>query len=104
MKIPKQFNIMGQTIYIEFNNEYCHKNECFGSYIASENKIILSDKHKPNNNRWVKYNKDIVDQVFLHELIHCIYWHLGRKDLFENEELIDSQSGLLLQVFKTSKY
>jgi len=38
------FQILGQTIEVIIDNEYCHKNKCYGQFIPFENKIIIANK------------------------------------------------------------
>ena len=43
------FQILGQTIEVIIDNEYCHKNKCYGQFIPFENKIIIANKFKSKN-------------------------------------------------------
>lgn len=104
MKIPKQLKLLGHTVTVEFDNEYCEKNACFGSYIMHENKIILCDKYRPNNKRWVKIKSDNIEHVFLHELTHAVLYYMNRLELFEDEEFVDQFAGLLHQAINTMEY
>ncbi len=41
--------------------------------------------------------------TFLHELTHAILYHLGEKELNDNERFVESFSGLLHQALTTAK-
>jgi hypothetical protein len=96
--IPKEFQILNHTITVVIDNEYCHKNDCFGQYLYQENKIVLADKYKSKKN-WVSYKKETIEHVFYHELIHCILYYMNN-DLWLDEKFVDQFSGLLAQTMK----
>lgn len=93
--IPKSFKILNHTVEVVIDNEYCHKNDCFGRYITQENKIILADKYKANKN-WVRYKPETVQHVFYHELVHCILYFMDH-ELWDDEKFVDHFAGLLAQ-------
>jgi hypothetical protein len=68
------FQILGQTIEVIIDNEYCHKNKCYGQFIPFENKIIIANKFK-SKKVWVDYKQEIIDATFFHELIHCLLFY-----------------------------
>lgn len=94
--IPSKFKIFNHTIDVIFDNEHCHKNECFGQFFHQENKIVLADKYKVKKN-WIKYKPEIVEHVFYHELVHCILYYMN-SDLWLDEKFVDQFAGLLAQV------
>ena len=48
--------------------------------------------------------QDKVEHVFFHELLHAIFYKLGRNQLKDDEELVEQMAGLLHQAFKTAEY
>lgn len=99
--IPTQFNLLGHTILVKIDNEYCEKHDCMGRFIAVENTIIVSDKYKVNG-RWKAYKKSVVEHTFHHELVHCILYYTGNEKLWLDEQLVDSIGGLYHQ-YETSR-
>ncbi len=96
--IPKSFNILNHTVEIVYDNEYCHKNNCFGQFLYKENKIILADSYRTKK-QWRKYKPEIVEHVFYHELTHCILYYMNH-ELWDNENFVDQFGGLLAQVLE----
>jgi hypothetical protein len=94
--------MLGHTIEVVVDNEYCHNNNCLGIFLALENKIIISDRYKTNKS-WRKYKSSIVEHTFYHELTHCILYHTGHGKLWLNEMLVDAVGGLYLQFERSKK-
>jgi hypothetical protein len=99
--IPTQFNLLGHTILVKIDNEYCEKHDCMGRFIAVENTIVISDKYKVNK-RWRAYKTSVTEHTFHHELIHCILYYTGNEKLWLDEQLVDSVGGLYHQ-YETSR-
>ena len=97
--IPKSFSILNHTIEVVFDNQYCHKNDCFGQFLSYENKIILADRYKADKS-WKKHKIETVEHTFYHELTHCILYYMNH-DLWLDEKFVDQFGGLLAQVMKT---
>ena len=45
---------------------------------------------------------EIMQQTFLHELAHCIYYCYGHPEEFENEGIVEAMAQGLYQWFKTA--
>lgn len=92
--IPKSFELAGQqyTVAIEPN---LHTGNLAGQIIYKEGRILISDDIKNHDYRAV---------TFFHELMHAIFFALGKDDLRADEELIDAMASLMWQFVKTSKY
>jgi len=73
------FQILGQTIEVIIDNEYCHKNKCYGQFIPFENKIIIANKFK-SKKVWIEYKQEIIDATFFHELVHCLLFHFANSN------------------------
>ena len=68
------FQILGQTIEVIIDNEYCHKNKCYGQFIPFENKIIIANKFK-SKKVWIDYKQEIIDATLYHEVIHSLLFY-----------------------------
>lgn len=91
MKIPRQFELVNETIKIEknkfLNNEKGHIG--YADYI--NNKIILDD-----SDFWKKKQ----DEGFCHELVHWILYKMNN-DLEKDENFVGLFGSLLHQALKT---
>jgi Zn-dependent peptidase ImmA (M78 family) len=97
IKIPKKFNVAGQTYTVVMDTG-----------IQMEEDGILYDCHglcQPQFNK-ITINKEAqLDRkhvTYLHELTHVILHEMGH-ELYHDETFISVFSGLLHQVFITSK-
>lgn len=99
IKIPKQFQLFGMTISVEFNNEKCKDHNAFGISYTGSCKIYLTNK---DENGLIP--KEKIEKVFFHELTHFIFNSIYEFDLDENEKLVNLFGSLLHQFLKTSKY
>lgn len=99
--IPSEFNILGHTIHVIVDNDYCHNNECTGRFIEWENKIIIADRYKTPKT-WRKYEQSIVEHTFYHELTHCILYY-AKSELWLDEKFVDTVGGLFHQFTITKK-
>jgi hypothetical protein len=89
------FQILGQTIEVIIDNEYCHKNKCYGQFIPFENKIIIANKFK-SKKVWIDYKQEIIDATFYHELIHCLLFYADSESWLD-EKLVDKLGNFLHQ-------
>jgi len=97
-KIPKQFELMGQTVYVEWVDDLQHDKDAFGTANFRDNKICLQRPTKTQ-----PLPKDKMEHIFFHELAHWIMHTMGQQDLMVDEVFIDNLGGLLYQSIKTSK-
>lgn len=97
-KIPKQIQIMGQTIKVRHFKKL-PKSEALGEAWYQINEIRLTKYDKDEN----LINKDQCNVIYWHEVIHHIMANLNREDLRKDEVLIDQIAGLVYQAIKTSK-
>ena len=47
--------------------------------------------------------EDAQEQTLYHEVVHCIFEEIGRRDLFEDETLVQSFAALLHQFERSKK-
>ena len=103
MKIPKSFKLFAQTIKVVKNGEpFIENASAFGFASYQTNKIHLNYK--------LKSTKKMMEQVFLHDLMHfVVYFAEGccvkdEQYLHANEEFVDLMSNLLHQALVTMEY
>lgn len=99
MRIPKRFKLMGQTIDVVYDAKMADTDDCSGLAKYRFNQIALL----PNTEGTLRLPTRI-EQTFLHELIHWMFYVLGETDLRNNEKLVDSMAGLLHQALTTMEY
>ena len=97
-KIPKQFSLMGQTIYVEFRDDLVHGADAHGTANYRENKIYIQKPTKSWN-----LPKDHLEHVFFHELAHWVLYTLKQDELYNNEPFVDMLGGLFYQAISTAK-
>lgn len=92
MIIPREFQIFGETYKVKQLLKI-HKDGRWG-------------EHQPTGNI-IKIKKDLnteqKEQVYLHEIVHCILTNLSYTELNDNEEFVDRFAKALHQIIKTSK-
>lgn len=99
IKIPKEFQLFGRTIKIEYDDRRCDDKNAYGLSEYGNQKIILSKFEGIDEIPKVK-----IEQTFLHELLHQILDTLCERDLSRNEQFVNNVSCLLHQALKTAKY
>jgi hypothetical protein len=97
MKIPKKFKLHGFDIDVEFSDTLRNKTDRDGESRYRENKIIL------HSNKDGVYTNQMREQVFLHELVHHILYHMYEDDQ-KDEKFVECFSFLLHQALETMEY
>lgn len=98
MIIPKQFQLLGQTIVVEWDDSLAHTMDALGTTHPRENKIKLQ---KPNKGWGVPAEK--LEHTYYHELVHWILLSMSQTELFQDEVFVDTFAGLLHQAIKSAK-
>ena len=98
MFIPKQFELISQTIKVEEVENLVAENNAMGLTLLNQNKILLQKSTKA-----FPIPKDQQYKTFFHELSHCLvgaaqFHHLNDT---EKEVFIDLLGDLLYQFEKT---
>lgn len=89
MKIPSKVKIGGITFNTQIAESRAVENGfLFGEITYMDSKIYLNEKISPK----------VMQQTFLHEVIHGILRVMGRKDLNEDEYFVDGLSMNIYQV------
>jgi len=99
IKIPKKFQLFGQTIEVKTLPHLTSDNGTLGEAILGNNKIVLQESVDGR-----KLNREQLEWVFLHELTHMILFHMGEKELVTDEQWVDFFARLLHQALKTMEY
>jgi predicted SprT family Zn-dependent metalloprotease len=96
--IPKQFNLQGQTITVEWDDNLTHTMDAHGIAAFRENKLKLQ---KPTAKPTLPLDK--IEHIYYHELVHFILNAMSQSELAHDEGFVDNFAGLLHQAIKTSK-
>jgi len=95
IKIPKKIEVIGSTVEIIWDEEYCERFGVLGQADVNHNKIFLKKIHENK-----KFTDDALVETFLHELVHFMMRKLGKTDLNADETFVESFSNVLHQVIK----
>jgi len=98
VNIPKQFTLLGHTITVEFDPALYCKEEEYGECHFDTLSIKLQSQTEG-----YPLQRCLVEQSYLHEVTHMILYHMGEKELNDNEKFVDLFAGLLHQVLTTAK-
>lgn len=90
--IPKSFTVFGEKHKVSFVKNVSLK--VVGEWIPEKNRIRIK----------ADLAEDRKEQIYMHELTHCILDHLSYSDLSSDESFVDRFSKALHQVLKTSEY
>ena len=102
MNIPKKFNLLGQTITVEYDESLHHNDDVHGWAKYRQNKIVLqpSTKQAPITRESLEHN-------FMHELTHFVLYMSGEDSfevpLHQRECLVDRIAGLMHQAYNSSE-
>jgi predicted SprT family Zn-dependent metalloprotease len=96
IKIPEKLKLMGQTIRVVHEDGLVTRCDAVGHARYRENTIALQKSTEGYN-----LSDEQIEETFLHELIHFVFYKLGERELMENEKLIDGMAGLLHQALRT---
>lgn len=117
IKVPKQFELAGRTIKVEFTDKFNNIDDQIGIADYCQNKIVIlkgtykklldnenkffysKEFHYPNKEYLLK---DESQYVYLHELIHWILYVMGNP-LHKNEGFVTMFAELLKQAIVTAK-
>ena len=99
IKIPKEFELFGQTIKVKYDKELIYRQSNSAESHMRFNEIIIQP-----DTEGISMNEDQKAKSFFHELLHQILDRLGYRELSENEFLVIAVGNLLHQALKTAKY
>lgn len=90
MAIPKSFECMGFTVTVEVKDIDKENN----GHFHGQTQLIEIDKTA---------SKQMREQTFWHEFMHCALTNLGYEELNSNEQFVDQMGQCLYQLQKTRK-
>jgi len=99
LRIPKRFQLMGQTIEVVYDASLNDVDDNVGQTRYRRNQIALQ-----KNVEGVFRPQSKIEQTFCHELIHWILYMFGEEKLRLDEKFVDTFSGLLHQAITTMEY
>ena len=97
--IPSSFYLFGQKIIVEMVDTLADDEDATGLALYRKN-VIQLQKHNVGIHR----PQTQLESSFLHELMHYIFFMLGKDDLRKDEVLVDSIGRLLHQAMTTAEY
>lgn len=98
MIIPKKFNIAGRTINVRWADTHEFDSDTIGQIFHDKCEIVIG---KGNTKRPI--SDDTKDQVFWHEVVHCILATMEERALNSNEQFVDVMASFIHQVIISSK-
>lgn len=98
MNIPTEFKLFGQTYTVKHDEKALVNESNAGMAEFRSNEILIL----PAKNHY-GYCRQQREQVFCHELIHCMFAALNIPDLRDNEELVDNLGSLFHQFLETKE-
>lgn len=97
--IPSSFYLFGQKIAVEWVDALIDGEDCTGLSVYRRNVIQLQ-----KSNSGIIRSASQLESTFLHELVHYIFFMLGKDDLRKDEVLVDTIAKLLHQAMTTAEY
>ena len=94
MNIPKSFMLAGQNITVVLIPDLYEKRNIVGEALYFQQKIILDTG---------SCSQEQVEQNFLHELMHWIFFVMNEDKLRNDEKIVDVIAHFLHQMHKTTK-
>lgn len=79
MIIPNKLKILGFDWSVEINKDVAYQGNVFGSTHHSSQKIFLEPEDRST--------KQKQEQVFLHEVMHAVWWSLGLVEIHKDNPI-----------------
>ncbi len=99
MKIPKRFQLHGQTIEVKFSDKLFSSEDSLGINSLRKNLIEIQ-----GNNHGFERPRTQIEQTFLHELVHQILEANHYRELNNDEKFVEQFSNCLHQALTTMEY
>ncbi len=95
-RLPRKFTLGGMSyVVLEVDND----NTCLGSCDSALCEIEIQTKIRGKSR-----SLESKEQTLFHEVVHCIFNETGRRDLSNNEALVQSFAVLLHQFINTREF
>ena len=88
MNIPEFTWLMGMKITTEFDGTLCARKQLIGEADYRQQKIVLDDS---------VCTQEILEQSYIHELVHWILFLMNRQELRNDEDFVDTFAHLIYQ-------
>ena len=88
MNIPEFTWLMGMKITTEFDSTLCARKKLVGEADYRQQKIVLDNS---------VCTQEILEQSYLHELVHWILFLMNRQELRNDEDFVDTFAHLIYQ-------
>ena len=95
MKIPSMFKLAGQTITVVQDSELYANRKILGEAVYSKSQLLLDTG---------ACSQDQMEQNFIHELLHWVFFIMNENELRSNEKLVDLTAHMLHQFVKTQTF
>ena len=92
--VPSSFMLGGLKINVQFDYNMISSKKCIGEARYSDQLIILDPGTTP---------RQTVEQAFVHELTHWIFYMMNEDELRNNEKLVDLFAHFMYQVLSTAE-
>lgn len=76
MKIPKRMNIVGLEWQVDFDAQFCADRSVHGATSSDSQTIKLQPQ----------CSRQLQEQTFIHELLHAVWWSMGLKEHFKDDD------------------
>lgn len=97
-RIPKEYKVGGQRIEVRMVDR-CDNN-CIGMEFLASGYIEIADYY--NKDR--KQSEDSKVNTFYHELTHTILGTMGKKELNDDEEFVNTFASFLTEAMRSAVY
>jgi predicted SprT family Zn-dependent metalloprotease len=91
MVIPHNITIAGIDIKVELDNKLMMEKGIVGCAVYEQQKIIIDPTID---------GLDVLQQTFIHEVVHYILYVMGKQELRRDEEFVDGFAHLAYQIIK----
>ena len=99
LRIPKRFNLHGQTVTVVYDNTLLEDASARGMFHPLPQLIQLNPADPEAG-----HSRSGVEQTFCHELTHSILYAMGELKLYNNEKFVDLFGHLLHQALTTQEF
>ena len=99
MKIPKTFQLFGNTIKVEIDVDKMDSASAYGQAQYKTDTVTLSNKAHGE-----PICKAEIETSLFHEIVHMVLRRTSHKELGEDEKFVDLIARSLHQVMTTMKY
>lgn len=97
--IPSSFYLLDRRIEVKFVHDMQTRDDAYGLSLYRKNLIEIQD-----TSEGCSRSPEQMAHTFWHEVIHWLYYTLGKDDFRNDEAHIDLMAGLIHQLMTTAEY